>query len=37
MVCDCGKVVISNEREVFFMKLSVVESIIIREVENVFF
>lgn len=36
MVFDCGKVVISNEREVLFMELSVIESIIIRKVENVF-
>ena len=36
MVFGCGKVVISNEREVFFMGLSVIESIIIRKVENVF-
>ena len=36
MVFYCGKVIISNEREVFFMGLSVIESIIIRKVENVF-
>lgn len=36
MIFDYGKVVISNEREVIFMKLSVIESIIIRKVENVF-
>ena len=36
MVFNCGEVVISNEREVFFMGLSVIESIIIRKVENVF-
>ena len=36
MVFDYGKVVISNEREVLFMKLSVIESIIIKKVESVF-
>ena len=36
MVFDCGKVIISNEREVLFMKLSVIESIIIKKVESVF-
>ena len=36
MVFDYGKVIISNEREVVFMKLSVIESIIIRKVESVF-
>ena len=36
MVFDCGKVNISNEREVLFMELSVIESIIIRKVENAF-
>ena len=36
MVFDCGKVNISNEREVSFMELSVIESIIIRKVENAF-
>ena len=36
MVFDCGKVNTTNEREVFFMKLSVIESIIIKKVESVF-
>lgn len=36
MVFYCSKVIISNEREVFFMALTVIESIIIRKVENVF-
>lgn len=36
MVFDCDKVNTTNEREVIFMKLSVIESIIIRKVENVF-
>ena len=36
MVFYCGKVIISNEREVLFMKLSVIESIIIKKVESVF-
>lgn len=36
MAFGYGKVIISNEREVFFMALSVIESIIIRKIENVF-
>ena len=36
MVFDCDKLNTTNEREVIFMKLSVIESIIIRKVENVF-
>ena len=36
MVCDCGKVVVSNEREVVFMetKKSTIENIIIEKVET---
>ena len=36
MVCDCGKVVVSNEREVIFMntKTSTIENIIIKQVES---
>ena len=34
MVFDYGKVIISNEREVLFMKLSVIESIIIKKVKR---